>query len=92
SLFTALSGITAAIVGVILNLGIWFFLNTIFTEISEQFFGPLRLYIPNFNTIDWASFFLALIALFTYFKLKLSMLKVIGINIILGVIWWVTFG
>lgn len=89
NLSTALSGITAAVVGVILNLGIWFSLNTIFDEVREEFYGPIRLYMPSLASIDWGSLFLAAVALFTYFKLKLDMLKVLGVNIILGVIWWV---
>ena len=36
SLSTALSGITAAIVGVILNLALWFSLHTLFAEVNEN--------------------------------------------------------
>ncbi len=39
SLSTALSGITAAVVGVILNLGIWFSLHTLFGRVAEHKFG-----------------------------------------------------
>lgn len=43
----ALSAITAAVVGVILNLSLWFALHVMFDEVALTAFGPLP---------DWASF------------------------------------
>ncbi len=42
----ALAGITAAVVGVILNLAIWFALHTIFAELRPLRFGPLHFDAP----------------------------------------------
>ena len=49
----ALSAITAAVVGVILNLSIWFALHVFFAEVSLRTAGPLRLWQPELATLDW---------------------------------------
>jgi chromate transporter len=87
SLTTALSGITAAVVGVILNLGIWFSLHTIFGEVNHREYGQLNIPFPNLMTIDWGAVAITLIALILYFKLKLDMLKTIGTCVVIGVLW-----
>jgi chromate transporter len=89
SLTTALSGITAAVVGVILNLGIWFSLHTIFGVVNDTEWGLLHLPIPQLNTIDWGAFAITLIALFLFFKLKWDMLKTIGSCVVIGIlVYW----
>ncbi len=40
----ALAAITAAVVGVILNLSVWFALHVLFGHVQEQHFGPMRWY------------------------------------------------
>ena len=49
----ALSAITAAVVGVILNLAVWFALHVMFTAVSQIDYGPLRLWLPDLASIDW---------------------------------------
>jgi chromate transporter len=85
-LSTALSGITAAVVGVILNLGIWFALHTMFRSIQEKQFYGLHLLIPDWSSIDIGSAVITLIALFVYFRLKLNMLKTIGLCMVMGLL------
>ena len=46
-LAAALSGVTAAVVGVVLNLGIWFAIHTLFTEVSTRSFGPISVPVPD---------------------------------------------
>lgn len=87
SLSTALSGITAAVVGVILNLGIWFSLHTLFGKVDEVLAGPLHLPLPVWNTVDWGAVFITLAALFFSFRLKWGMLRTIGVCIVLGLIF-----
>ncbi|MDF2367630.1 chromate efflux transporter [Sneathiella sp.] len=48
----ALNGITAAVVGVILNLSIWFALHVFFTEVTKQELGPITLWQPTFASFD----------------------------------------
>lgn len=87
SLSTALSGITAAVVGVILNLGIWFSLHTLFGKVDEVQAGPLHLPLPVWNTVDWGALFITVAALFFSFRLKWDMLRTIGVCIVLGLIF-----
>jgi len=49
----ALSGITAAVVGVILNLSLWFALNVLFGQVASKAIGPIRLWVPDFLAFDW---------------------------------------
>lgn len=49
----ALSGITAAVVGVILNLSIWFGLHVFFSKVDLTQQGPLHLWVPDMATLDW---------------------------------------
>ena len=48
----ALSAITAAVVGVIANLSLWFAMHLLFADVSTRSFGPLRLLWPAWPSID----------------------------------------
>ncbi len=51
----ALSAITAAVVGVILNLAIWFAIHTIFRAVQPFKAGPVRFDMPVLASVDlWA--------------------------------------
>jgi len=49
----ALAGITAAVVGVILNLSLWFALHVFFGTVTRESAGPLTLWVPQLATLDW---------------------------------------
>ncbi len=87
-LTTALSGITAAVVGVVLNLAVWFAIQTIFGTVTERYFGSLRLLVPEFATIDWAAVALAATAFFVLFRLNWSMLRTLLLSAGLGMIYF----
>lgn len=54
-LSAALATITAAVVGVILNLALWFALHVLFARVAEMHAGPLRLLLPDPASLDaWA--------------------------------------
>jgi chromate transporter len=59
---SALDAITAAVVGVILNLSIWFALQVAFSEVFRLDFGPLRPLLPDVTTLDWRVPVLTLVA------------------------------
>jgi len=84
SLSTALSGITAAVVGVILNLALWFSLHTLFAEIGEIHRFGIRFLIPELRTIDVASLVLAIGAFVAIFRYKLSMLTTLAGSVVVG--------
>ncbi len=55
----ALSAITAAVVGVIANLSLWFALHVAFGSVTRREAGPLVLWQPDLATMDWRVFALA---------------------------------
>jgi len=48
----ALRGVTASVVGVILNLSVWFALHVIFSRVSAEDHGPLRVWVPELASFD----------------------------------------
>ena len=49
----ALSAITAAVVGVMLNLSLWFALHVLFTQVHRTASGPLQWWRPELSSFDW---------------------------------------
>ena len=66
----ALTAITAAVVGVILNLSIWFALHVFFAEVSMQRAGPLVLWRPQLDTLDWRVIVLSLLCALLLLRLR----------------------
>jgi chromate transporter len=58
----ALSAITAAVVGVILNLAVWFGLHVLFMTVTQQAVGPLSVWWPAWTTLDWRAVVVAVVA------------------------------
>ncbi|AXY44020.1 chromate efflux transporter [Halomonas sp. JS92-SW72] len=86
ALSAALSAITAAVVGVILNLAIWFGLHVIFTEVAERHLLGVRLLIPQLGTLDPLALLLAAGAMVAIFRFQVGMLKVLGGCALLGIL------
>ena len=55
----AMTAVTAAVVGVILNLAIWLALRVLFAEVAVRRAGPLTLNVPAFRTIDFVALAIA---------------------------------
>jgi chromate transporter len=86
----ALSAITAAVVGVILNLSIWFALHTIFRQtFPVQGFG-LFFDAPVLRSVDWPALALSLAAAIAIFRFNVGMLVVLAASCITGVLWRLT--
>jgi chromate transporter len=88
SLSTALSGITAAVVGVVLNLAVWFALNVVFGVVNEVQVGLLRLYRPDLATLDLAALVIAAGAFVALFRFKLGMLRTLGLSTAVGLVYY----
>jgi chromate transporter len=73
SLNAALSAITAAVVGVILNLSIWFALHTIFGKVDAHRYGPIHFDSPQWSTLDPGALLLATAALIAMLRFKLGL-------------------
>jgi chromate transporter len=74
----ALTAITAAIAGVILNLAVWFALHTLFHEVARVDVAGLRLQIPVLSSLDAAALALTLAAAFLIFRAKAGAIKTLA--------------
>ncbi|MFA9429137.1 chromate efflux transporter [Egicoccus sp. AB-alg2] len=79
-LTSALSAITAAVVGVVLNLAVWFSLHTIFGQVDELHAYGVRLYTPESASLDPLAAAIATAAFFAMFKLRWSMLRTLAVS------------
>ncbi|MHA6631897.1 chromate efflux transporter [Pseudonocardia sichuanensis] len=84
SLSNALTGITAAVVGVIANLALYFTLHTLFTETSTTTWGPVQLDLPDVTTLQPLAVIITIAALPMIFRLRWSMLRTLGACALLG--------
>ena len=76
----ALSAITAAVVGVIANLSIWFALNVIFADVERATYG----WVPDLVTLDWRALVLSIVAAILLLRLHIGLLKVLAISALLA--------
>jgi chromate transporter len=83
-LAAALTGVTAAVVGVIANLALFFAVHTLFTETRTVDWGPVDLLVPVWSSYVWESFLIAVIAMVLAFRFRWSVLKVLGACALLG--------
>lgn len=88
SLSAALSAITAAVVGVILNLAVWFALHTLFARVDTLHAYRLTLAVPVWSTIDWAACALSLAAMVAIFRFKLGMIPTLAACSAAGALLW----
>ena len=78
SLSAALSAITAAVVGVILNLAIWFGIHTIFREVRPLAWGPFSFDAPVWASVDIWALLLSAAAVVAVFRFKLGMVPTLA--------------
>ena len=83
----AMSAITAAVVGVILNLAVWFATHTLFAEVTVLAAGPLRMELPVAATLVPSAALLAAAAALLLFRLKASVLLTLGLSALAGMSW-----
>jgi chromate transporter len=81
----ALAAITAAVVGVILNLSVWFALNVLFGKLIEMHLGPLRWYAFDPLALDLRASTLAAIAGVLAFGLHRGLIEVVVVMAGLGI-------
>lgn len=80
----ALSAITAAVVGVILNLSIWFGLHVLFADVTLRNMGPLALRVPDPATLNVAALALAALSAVMLLGLHWGVARVLAISSALG--------
>ncbi|MGK7864984.1 chromate efflux transporter [Falsiroseomonas sp. E2-1-a4] len=80
----ALAAVTAAVVGVILNLALWFGLRVLFAEVREVRLGILALDLPVPGSLDVLALALASLAAVCVFWLKLGLIRTLGVTAAVG--------
>jgi chromate transporter len=80
----ALTAITAAVVGVILNLSIWFALHVFFSTVQRQSLGAMTLWRPDLASVEWLALGLFVVSGSLAFRLHWDILRVLAAASVLG--------
>ena len=86
ALSCALGAVTAAVVGVILNLAVWFAVHSLFTRVAPVSAGPFRFDAPVAQTVIVPAAFLALAAAIAILRFRVSSMLVLGACAAAGVV------
>ena len=86
SLSTALTGITAAVVGVIASLAIFFALHTLFDDTRRITGGPFSFEVPVLDSVQWAALAITALGCAAIFWRGWSVLRTLGICALAGVV------
>jgi len=81
----ALSGVTAAVVGVIANLALFFALHTLFDDVERKTWGPLQPEVPDLTTLRPVAVTIAAVAAALLFRLRWPVLRTLGVCALLGI-------
>ena len=84
---SALAAVTAAVVGVILNLTVWFGLHVLFGTVAERFIGPLRVLVPDLASISGLTLALSAVAVVLLFLLHRGIISTLAICGALALGW-----
>ncbi len=87
SLSAALSAITAAVVGVVLNLAAWFALHVVFSKVDTFWMLGMKLQVPVWETVDIAALALAAAALVAMLRFKVGMIPTLAVSATVGAIY-----
>jgi len=84
---SALAGVTAAVVGVILNLSVWFALHVVFAKVEPVTAGPVHVALPHLDTVRWDVAVLAALATVMIFVLHRGIITTLAVCGALSLIW-----
>jgi chromate transporter len=83
----ALAAITAAVVGVILNLAVWFGLHVLFRDVAETRIGPLSLDVPRLASLDPVALLLFAAAALALFQWRVGVVPTLVGAAGAGALW-----
>jgi chromate transporter len=92
ALSAALATITAAVVGVVLNLAVWFALHVLFAELNEIRWLGMKIEVPVLSSINIPSLALTLGAMLAVFRFKIGMIPVLLACSVLGILYYLVTG
>jgi chromate transporter len=81
---SAMTGVLAAVVGVIAHLALFFASHTLFNEVDARTWGPIRIQVPDPMSIDPIAFGIAVTAAVLLFRFRWSVLRTLGVCAALG--------
>jgi chromate transporter len=87
-LTSALAAVTAAVVGVILNLTVWFALQVLFAHVGEWRIGPLHVLTPDPVTLSIKTLALSLLAAVLLFLLHRGVMTTLAICSAIALAWY----
>jgi chromate transporter len=90
SLSAALTGITAAVVGVIANLALYFAVHTLFATTHPWDWGPVRIEVPELSSLRPVALAITVAALVMVFRLRWSVPRILAVCAGLGLATAVT--
>ena len=79
-----LAAVTAAVVGVIANLTLWFALHVLFSRFTTARLGPLKLGLPDLMSLDWRPLVLSILAALLLFRFHLGVIRTLGCAVVGG--------
>jgi chromate transporter len=82
----SLAAITAAVVGVIANLSLWFALHVLFAQVGELHLGPARIYWPESSSFDWRTAVIGAGAALLLFRFRLNIIKMLAVAAAAGML------
>ncbi len=87
----ALSAITAAVVGVVLNLALWFGIHALFRE-TRTVGPPFNMTVPVLQTVEFGAVGISVVAFVTLFGFRWGIVRVLGTCVLLGLIYSLVLG
>ena len=84
SISAALAAVTAAVVGVIANLALWFALHVLFRETRDFALAGLTWPVPVLGSIDWLTAAIAIAAMIAMLRFKVGALPTLGFGALAG--------
>jgi chromate transporter len=92
ALATALATITAAVVGVVLNLAVWFGLHVVFGVVTEQQVLAMTLPVPELASVQPFALLLGIGAALALLRFKLGLIPTLAGSAVLGIAWYLAGG
>ena len=84
----AMSAITATVVGVVVNLAIWFALHSLFRDIEPWTGLGMQIDVPVWSSVDIPAALLTAAAMLAIFRFHVPMLATLAGSALVGVVWF----
>src|SRR6187431_2727738 len=88
----ALAGVTAAVVGLIFNLSLWFALHVLFGAVTATWHGPLRLWTPDPASLNMEALTLSIFAALLLFSLRFGIVSTLALTAAGALAWSLSQG